>query len=82
MENIYKILSFVFIIVTTLLIIGVASYVTERSGLSGIMGQTIESKGTKKLTKEEIIQKWTSLLAYIFIFLSILLSIISNQIQR
>lgn len=82
MENIYKILSFVFIIVTTLLIIGVASYVTERSGLSGIMGQTTESKGTKKLTKEEIIQKWTSLLAYIFIFLSILLSIISNQIQR
>ncbi|MCX7759301.1 MAG: preprotein translocase subunit SecG [bacterium] len=80
MENIYKILVILFIITSILLIMGVASYVTERSGLSGIMGQQIESKTSKKLTKEEMIQKWTSIVAYIFLFLSLLLSIISQQI--
>jgi protein translocase SecG subunit len=81
MENLYKILSIIFIITSILLIAGVASYVTEKSGLSGIMG--MESKQTnKKLSKEEIIQKYTSIIAYIFLFLVLLLSIISQQIYN
>ncbi len=82
MENIYKILSFIFIIVSLLLIILVASYVTERSGLSGIMGQSTDSKTFKKLTKEELIQKYASTTAYVFLFIVILLSIISQQIFK
>ncbi|MEN3014817.1 MAG: preprotein translocase subunit SecG [bacterium] len=82
MEKLYNLLNIIFIIISILLIIGVASYVTERSGLSGIMGQTPESKSTKKLTKEEMIQKWTSIVAYIFLFLSFLLSIVSQQIHN
>ncbi|MCS7164718.1 MAG: preprotein translocase subunit SecG [Candidatus Calescibacterium sp.] len=80
MEKIYKVLIILFIVVSLLLIVGVASYVTERSGLSGIMGQAPETKAQKKLTKEEMIQKWTSIVAYIFLFLALLLSIISQQI--
>lgn len=82
MEKIYKVLNIVLFIVSFLLIAGVASYVTERSGLSGIMGQSPEFKSSKKLTKEEIIQKYTSIIAYVFLFIITLLSIISRQIFK
>lgn len=82
MENLYKILNIIFLGLSLLLIIGVASYVTERSGLSGIMGQSPEMKSQRKLTKEELIQKYTSIVAYIFLFIIILLSIISQQIFK
>ncbi|MFN3478484.1 MAG: hypothetical protein ACK4ZM_03865, partial [bacterium] len=82
MENLYKILNILFIVFSILLIIGVASYVTEKSGLSGIMGQSPEMKSQRKLTKEELIQKYTSIIAYIFLFILTLLSIISQQIFR
>ncbi len=83
MENLYRFLTIVFIIVSLLLVAGVASYVTEKSGLSGIMGQqSTESRQSKKLTKEELIQRYTSIIAYIFLFLSVLLSIMSQQIFK
>jgi len=83
MENLYRFLTIFFIIVSLLLIAGVASYVTEKSGLSGIMGQqSTESRQSKKLTKEELIQRYTSIIAYIFLFLSVLLSIMSQQIFK
>lgn len=82
MENLYKILNILFIVFSILLIIGVASYVTEKSGLSGIMGQSPEMKSQRKLTKEELIQKYTSIIAYIFLFILTLLSIISQQIFK
>jgi len=81
MENLYKILSIVFVVISILLIAGVASYVTERSGLSGIMGMELKQQ-SKKLTKEELIQRYTSIIAYIFLFLALLLSIISQQIYN
>ncbi|MFN3995593.1 MAG: hypothetical protein ACK4GR_03565 [bacterium] len=82
MENLYKLLNILFLVFSILLIIGVASYVTERSGLSGIMGQSPEMKSQRKLTKEELIQKYTSIIAYIFLFTVTLLSIISQQIFK
>lgn len=83
MENLYRFLTIFFIIVSLLLVAGVASYVTEKSGLSGIMGQqSTESRQSKKLTKEELIQRYTSIIAYIFLFLSVLLSIMSQQIFK
>lgn len=82
MENLYKILNILFLVVSILLIVGVASYVTEKSGLSGIMGQSSETKSQRKLTKEELIQKYTSLIAFIFLFTVTLLSIISQQISK
>jgi len=84
MENIYNFLKVSYIVVVIVFTVLVGSYVTERSGLSGIMGggQNLTDKGIKKITKQEIITSWATRLAILFFIISFLLFIMSSNLFK
>jgi len=84
MENIYNFLKIIYIIVVIVFTILVGSYVTEKSGLSGIMGgsQNLADKGIKKMTKQEIITSWATKLSILFFIISFLLFIMSSNLFK
>ncbi|MCX7871272.1 MAG: hypothetical protein N2485_06880 [bacterium] len=83
MENIYNVLKVLYIVVVIVFTILVGSYVTEKSGLSGIMGaQNLADKGIKKMTKQEIIITWATRLAILFFIISFLLFILSSNLFK
>lgn len=84
MENIYNFLKVIYIAVVIVFTVLVGSYVTEKSGLSGIMGgnQNLADKGIKKMTKQEIITNWATRLAILFFIISFLLFIMSSNLFK
>jgi preprotein translocase subunit SecG len=84
MENIYNFLKIIYIAVVIVFTILVGSYVTEKSGLSGIMGgsQNLADKGIKKMTKQEIITNWATRLAILFFIISFLLFVMSSNLFK
>jgi len=84
MENIYNFLKVIYIAVVIVFTILVGSYVTEKSGLSGIMGgnQNLADKGIKKMTKQEIITNWATRLAILFFIISFLLFVMSSNLFK
>jgi len=84
MENIYNFLKVIYIAVVIVFTVLVGSYVTEKSGLSGIMGgnQNLADKGIKKMTKQEIITNWATRLAILFFIITFLLFIMSSNLFK
>ena len=83
MENIYSLLKVAYIVIVIIFTVLVGSYVTEKGGLSGIMGaQNLAEKGIKKMTKQEIIINWATRFAVLFFLLSFFLFIISSNIFK
>lgn len=83
MENIYNILKIIYILVVIGFTVLVGSYVTEKSGLSGIMGgQNLSDKGIKKVTKQGVIITWATRFAILFFIISSLLFIISSNLFK
>jgi preprotein translocase subunit SecG len=84
MENIYNFLKVIYIAVVIVFTVLVGSYVTEKSGLSGIMGgnQNLADKGIKKMTKQEIITNWATRLAILFFIISFLLFVMSSNLFK
>jgi preprotein translocase subunit SecG len=84
MESIYNFLKVIYIVVVVVFTILVGSYVTEKSGLSGIMGgsQNLADKGIKKMTKQEIITSWATRLAILFFIISFLLFVMSSNLFK